>query len=118
MPRRGHRHRPNRLSGHKLLAALRMAACRRQLGLCYWCAEPMFTDVEPTHPKLCTADHLIPCYAGGKTTAGNIVAACRACNNGRNSLETDRRRASAPDLVASAGDDTPRSPFEALRQNQ
>jgi hypothetical protein len=32
--------------------ALRTVACRQQLGLCYWCSEPMFTDVEPTHPKL------------------------------------------------------------------
>jgi 5-methylcytosine-specific restriction endonuclease McrA len=75
----------------------------------------MRTDVEPTHPKLCTADHLLPRNAGGKTMASNIVAACRACNNARNAPETNRRRASAPDLVASAGDNTPRSPFEALK---
>jgi hypothetical protein len=53
MPRRGHRHRPYRLSGHNLLVALRTAACRQQFGLCYWCGEPMVTDVEPIHPKLC-----------------------------------------------------------------
>jgi 5-methylcytosine-specific restriction endonuclease McrA len=75
----------------------------------------MLTDIEPTHPKLCTADHLLPRYAGGKTIAGNIVAACRACNNGRNSPETNRRRASAPRLVASAGENTPRSPFDVLK---
>jgi 5-methylcytosine-specific restriction endonuclease McrA len=75
----------------------------------------MFTDVEPTHPKLCTADHLIPVYAGGRTVAGNIVAACRACNNVRNAPETNRRRASEPGLVVSIGDDTPRSAFEVLR---
>jgi len=115
MPRRGHRHRPYRLSGHNLLIALRTAACRQQLGLCYWCGEPMLTDVESTHPKLCTADHLLPLYAGGKTVAGNIVAACRACNNVRNGPETNRRRAVEPDLVATADDDTPRSPFAVLK---
>jgi hypothetical protein len=40
------------LSGHNLLVALRTAACRQQFGLCYWCGEPMVTDIEPTHPKL------------------------------------------------------------------
>jgi hypothetical protein len=74
----------------------------------------MFTDVEQTHPKFCTADHLVPQYAGGKTTAGNIVAACRACNSTRNAPETNRRRASEPGLVASVGDDAPRSPFEEI----
>ena len=118
MPRRGYRHRPYRLSGHNLLVALRKAACRQQLGLCYWCADPMFMDVEPTHPKLCTADHLIPRYAGGKTVAGNIVAACRACNSTRNAPETNRRRASEPGLVLSIGDDAPRSPFEALKRDR
>ena len=92
MPRRGHRHRLYRLSGHNLLVALRTAACRQQLGLCYWCGDQMFTDVEPIHPKFCTADHLIPRYAGGKTVAGNIVAACRACNNARNAPETKGAR--------------------------
>ena len=70
----------------------------------------MLTDLGPTHPKFCTADHLVPRYAGG-----NIVAACRTCNTTRNAPETNRRRASAPGLVASAGDDAPRSPFEMLR---
>jgi hypothetical protein len=77
----------------------------------------MFTDVEPTHPKLCTADHLIPVYAGGRTVAGNIVAACRACNNARNAPETNRRRASESDLVVSIGNDAPRSPFERLKSD-
>jgi 5-methylcytosine-specific restriction endonuclease McrA len=115
MPRRGHRHRPHRLSERNLLVALRTAACRRQLGLCHWCGEPMLADVEPTCPKFCTADHLVPLYAGGKTVAGNIVAACRACNNARNAPETNRRRASESALVLSIGDDAPSSPFEVLK---
>jgi hypothetical protein len=42
------------------------------------------------------------------------IAACRACNNGRHGVETNRRRASEPRLVLSIGDDAPRSPFEVL----
>jgi 5-methylcytosine-specific restriction endonuclease McrA len=102
------------MNGHNLLVALRTAAYQRQLGFCYWCGEPMVTDVEPTHPKLCTADHLVPRYAGGQAVAGNIVAACQACNNARNGPETNRRRASEPGLVASVGDDAPHSPFEEI----
>jgi hypothetical protein len=41
----------------------------------------MVTDVGLAHPKLCTADHLIPVYAGGRTVAGNIVAVCWVCNS-------------------------------------
>jgi len=58
-----------------------------------------------------------PPIIGGKTVAGNIVAACRACNNIRNAPETNRRRASERSLVASAGDDAPRSPFERLKRD-
>jgi 5-methylcytosine-specific restriction endonuclease McrA len=115
MPRRGHRHRPHRLSERNLLVALRAAACRRQLGLCHWCREPMLADVEPIHPRACTADHLVPLYAGGKTVTGNIVAACRACNSARTAPETNRRRASEPGLVLSIGDDAFHSPFEVLK---
>jgi 5-methylcytosine-specific restriction endonuclease McrA len=118
MPRRGHRHRPYRLSGHNLLVALRVAACRQQRGLCYWYGAPMRTDVEPMHSQFCTADHLVPRYAGGKTVAGNIVAACRVCNNGRHAFETNRRRASEPGLVLSIGDNTPSSPFEVLARQR
>src|SRR5215471_20078436 len=92
MTRRGHRHRPYRLNGIELLKALRTAACRKQLGRCYWCNCILRTDVEPTHPQFCTADHLIPLHAGSKTVAGNIVAACRVCNNGRHP-ELNRTRA-------------------------
>jgi len=84
MPRRGYRYRPYRLSEHNLLVALRTAACRQQLGLCYWCGEPMIAgDVEPTDPKLCTADHLVPQYAGMAREPGGVLAEALlpvACN--------------------------------------
>jgi hypothetical protein len=63
-------------------------------------------------PLLCTADHLIPTYAGGKTKPGNIVAACKECNGQRNP-ETNRMRKGTK-LVF--GDDSPKSPFEELQK--
>jgi len=111
MPRRGHRHRPYRLSEAKLLRALRVAAYHKQLGRCYWCRCKLLTDVEETHPRFCTADHLVPLHAGGKTVAGNIVAACRVCNNGRHP-ELNRTRAPRSLTI---GVDRPSSPFEVLK---
>jgi 5-methylcytosine-specific restriction endonuclease McrA len=67
--------------------------------------------VEETHPQFCTADHLIALHAGGKTAAGNIVAACRVCNNGRHP-ELNRTRAPRSLTI---GDDQLRSPFEVLK---
>lgn len=32
-------------------------------------------------------DHLVPVSAGGKTTRGNIIPACRKCNRGRGNRE-------------------------------
>jgi hypothetical protein len=62
-----------------------------------------------------TADHYpIPRYAGGRTEPGNIVAACAECNYARTAAETNRRRASESGIVAVAGDDVLRSPFEVL----
>jgi hypothetical protein len=39
-----------------------------------------------------TAEHLIPRHAGGKTVAGNIVAAHRKCNSGRQHQDPLRRQ--------------------------
>ena len=66
---------------------------------------------DPADPRLATADHLVPRYAGGKTRAGNIVAACRKCNNERNT-ETNRSKGG---VYYTAGDDTPHSPFAILK---
>ena len=30
-----------------------------------------------------TMDHLVPIIRGGKSTKGNVVASCKACNTGR-----------------------------------
>jgi len=114
VPRRGHRHRPYRLSGGKLLHVLRDRAAQRQNMLCHWCGIEMRTDVEPNHPQFLTAEHLIPKHAGGKTRPGNIVAACRKCNNERHP-EMNRSPQSAV-VSYSCGDDRPHSPFAVLRK--
>jgi len=42
-------------------------------GLCHYCQKKFA-------PGELTMDHVIPLARGGKTTPGNLVAACRACN--------------------------------------
>jgi 5-methylcytosine-specific restriction endonuclease McrA len=71
----------------------------------------MLTNVPQNDPRYLTGDHLVAKHAGGKTVAGNIVAACRKCNNERhpelNKTREQRR--------LSSGEDVLRSPFEVLK---
>jgi len=46
----------------------------RGQGVCYYCKESI-------PPKELTMDHKIPLSRGGKTTKGNLVTACKECNN-------------------------------------
>lgn len=43
-------------------------------GVCYYCGTS-------TPPKELTMDHIVPITRGGKSTKGNVVTACKACNN-------------------------------------
>ena len=43
---------------------------------CYYCAKTL-TKTE------CTMDHVVPLVRGGKSTKGNIVVACKDCNNSK-----------------------------------
>jgi len=43
-------------------------------GICYYC----HSGVGRTH---LTMDHVVPLSRGGKSTKGNIVPACKECNN-------------------------------------
>jgi 5-methylcytosine-specific restriction enzyme A len=45
-----------------------------QKGVCYYC------NREVGRAQL-TMDHLIPLSRGGKSKKGNVVAACKECNN-------------------------------------
>jgi 5-methylcytosine-specific restriction endonuclease McrA len=44
-----------------------------QKGLCHFCQQSVGADN-------ITMDHLVPLARGGKSTRGNIVPACQACN--------------------------------------
>ena len=43
-------------------------------GICHYCGRSI-------PPKELTMDHIVPLIRGGKTTKGNVVPACKACNN-------------------------------------
>lgn len=77
------------------LQILRAQACKQQGGRCFYCNRPMWTSNARVFAKQlgisrkqalalrCTAEHLIARQEGGADTPDNIVAACRACNQGR-----------------------------------
>jgi 5-methylcytosine-specific restriction protein A len=43
-------------------------------GKCYYCGAAV-------SPKELTMDHIVPIIRGGKSTKGNVVTACKECNN-------------------------------------
>lgn len=43
-------------------------------GICYYCGKNF-------PPEELTMDHIVPLIRGGKTTKGNVVPACKQCNN-------------------------------------
>jgi 5-methylcytosine-specific restriction protein A len=49
---------------------------KRQLarGQCHYCGRSFSA-------KALTMDHIVPMSRGGKSTRGNVVPACKACNN-------------------------------------
>jgi 5-methylcytosine-specific restriction endonuclease McrA len=48
-------------------------------GCCYYCGQP-------TPAAELTMDHIVPLARGGKTTKGNVVPACKPCNNKKKQL--------------------------------
>ncbi|MEO8602691.1 MAG: HNH endonuclease signature motif containing protein [bacterium] len=49
---------------------------RRALGVCHYCAAQVGA-------KALTMDHLVPIIRGGRSTKGNLVAACKPCNDAK-----------------------------------
>lgn len=43
-------------------------------GICHYCGDKFSADD-------LTMDHIVPVSRGGKSSKGNIVACCKACNN-------------------------------------
>ena len=48
-------------------------------GVCYYCGKHVA-------PKELTMDHIVPVARGGRSTKGNLVAACKICNNKKKQL--------------------------------
>ena len=48
-------------------------------GVCHYCGQS-------TSPKALTMDHIVPIARGGRSTKGNVVTACKACNNAKKQL--------------------------------
>ena len=48
-------------------------------GICYYCERPI-------SPQELTMDHIVPVARGGKSTKGNVVAACKECNTAKQQL--------------------------------
>ncbi len=48
-------------------------------GRCHYCGAA-------TPPKTLTMDHIVPIARGGKSSKGNVVPCCKACNNAKKQL--------------------------------
>ncbi len=48
-------------------------------GKCHYCGQP-------TPPKELTMDHVVPIARGGKSSKGNVVPCCKACNTQKKNL--------------------------------
>lgn len=48
-------------------------------GVCHWCGQAV-------KPAELTMDHVVPLARGGKSTKGNVVPCCKACNTKKKQL--------------------------------
>jgi 5-methylcytosine-specific restriction protein A len=48
-------------------------------GVCHYCGKQVL-------PADLTMDHVVPLVRGGRSSKGNCVPACKACNNAKQSL--------------------------------
>ena len=80
-----------------------------QKGVCHYCGKKF-------PPSELTMDHIVPLSRGGRSTKGNIVPCCKACNNDKNSTmpvdeilaeldREDREREAAQDAANAADAD-------------
>ena len=52
---------------------------KRNSGVCHYCGERF-------PPRKLSMDHIVPLCRGGRTTPGNVVAACMSCNRSKDAL--------------------------------
>jgi len=86
-------------TGRKALWAL---VIERDGLTCHWCRKPVRRVPQgykgPLHKRHATLDHVIPRSRGGGNEPGNIVIACRKCNDHRGFLNRTGR-SSTPGLL-------------------
>lgn len=64
--------------------------CEIQRWQCHYCNRHMRRKANPKHPgREATLDHLLPVSRGGKNQRGNLVAACRSCNQAKGAMTTE-----------------------------
>ena len=68
-------------------------------GVCHYCGRHVA-------PKELTMDHVVPVSRGGKTTKGNVVACCKACNTAKKQLLPMEWEDYLQRVQAAAGKDT------------
>jgi 5-methylcytosine-specific restriction endonuclease McrA len=75
--------------------ALFEAIFRRDGGRCAYCGVPVrrLRKGLSRAGDLATLDHVRPRSQGGRLEEGNLVLACRACNNARGTLDAEAFRA-------------------------
>ena len=61
------------------LRASRWWKDRLAKGVCHWCGGTF-------PPDELSMDHIVPVIRGGKSTRGNVVPACKECNNRKKHL--------------------------------
>lgn len=83
---------------------------RRQKGRCAYCCIAMSWDTTATGA---TVDHVVPISKGGKNKRGNLVLACRRCNNAKADMDAEEFK-----VALAAGVKFPRcdSPAAALKR--
>ena len=74
---------------------------RQQLaaGRCHYCGGTF-------PPQALTMDHVIPVARGGRSTRGNVVPACTACNRAKRHLTPAEQVLNALDIPACPPDET------------
>jgi 5-methylcytosine-specific restriction endonuclease McrA len=63
----------------RLLRASQWWQRRLAKGICHYCQRS-------TPPRELTMDHIVPIARGGRSTKGNVVAACKECNNAKKQM--------------------------------
>jgi 5-methylcytosine-specific restriction endonuclease McrA len=84
-----------RTRGRALRATVWWQQCVRR-GVCHYCGRAVGADA-------LTMDHVVPIARGGCSTKGNVVPACRSCNQAKRALTpaeqilSDLERQASPD---------------------